>query len=811
MTRRNILCLILVICLGGLFMDSLSPATEKFKERKIELAPLGESDKFFVEPNRSSEFEFKVKTLAEKSEIKCQIQDYSGNPVGQKKVCIIENGKIKITGTFSPGYYEICFPDLDLKFGICALSAYKGIKDPFYAIEGLIGSRSNAYQNSITDVLVRYGIYANREWCHFQSIEPERGHYREATDQFYHLSGAKGMRSIFCINDFPDRFEPMSVDSRGKVFPTDLEGLPDDLRNIIQRRQNGIDAFHLFNEYDPKKIPSSVWMPGIKAAGWAVRDLPLNFVSAPFALGEPSEFPLKDNIDNHLLDFIDVFAFHSYRAPETMIDHIAAFREFMKNHPKAGLPLWITECGKPWHRGLPPELVKQVYGGPMGKLHPNQNEDALSALWITMKGIEAKAGGVQRYFPFTLPFFQENNNNFGMMDYHNTPLRSMTAYCHSIHELGGKSYIGDIKMAQKEAVRFRLFADSKKRTAVLYTGTLEKRMVDLGDLPILTGRTIDGKDLMPLKKNVYQIENGLAYFDLDSDFKVDSFLDRETKAMKLLRQAESYQPVKRVCSPVVYSYKIDKNTSFNNSQFYWESDIFTTRVYNFSEEKQIIAPRLLLPEEAKILKSPDQKQLTLLPGGKADLQWTVDLSAIKNGSFRVGIADSFFPFAGFTLPFLDKRKIITRTFDFTNPKRWKNNTSGKSTFEYDEKEKALKVTTEFKPGSDPFKHWVFPEFVLDQKKEKLDSALGISFEMKIVQDEGKTTGQRSPCVMLVPEDRKKHYIGLSFKEPSPQWSSYSAAFPQNDPLQYRAIRFGTCPAGYKVVFWLRNIQIQFTK
>lgn len=336
-------------------------------------------------------------------------------------------------------------------------------------------------------------------------------------------------------------------------------------------------------------------------------------------------------------------------------------------------------------------------------------------------------------------------------------------------------------------------------------------MVDLGDLPVLAGRSIDGKNLQSIEKNIYQIENGLAYFDLDSDSKINSLLNTETKAMKLLRLAESYQPVKRVCSPVVYSYKIDKNTSFNSSKFYWVGDVFTARVYNFSKEKQIIDPKIILPSGAKIIKSPSKDQRTLKPESKADLQWTVDISAIDNGLFRCGITDSHFPYAGFILPFLDTEKTVARTFDFMNPKRWKNNTSGKSNFEYDEKEKALKVSTEFQAGSDVFNHWVFPEYVLDTEKERLDSAIQITFEMKIIQDNGKTTVQRSPCVMLVPEDRKKHYIGLSFKEPASEWSRYTVSFKENDWQRYRSIRIGTCPAGFQVTFWLRNIQIQFSK
>lgn len=802
-----------VILIGWFVLpaDCFSAADQEFKEKKIELVPVKGGDRFFIDPDRSAVFMFKVKTLPEQSLISYEIHDYPGRLFGPKGVSSVQNGLIKLERSFPPGYYEICFPDLDQIFGICSLSAYDGVRDSFYAIEGLLGNRRITHREAMTDVLVRYGIFANREWCVLNNIEPEPGRYQEQTDQFYHYSGSKGMKSIFCINDFPKRFDPRTIDGRGRVYPADLTGLSDSLRNIILRRSDGIDAFHLFNEYDLKKIPSSVWLPGIKAAGWAMKDLPFLLASAPYALGSGSEFSLNESLENGLLDVIDVFTFHSYQAPEKMIDHIAFFRDKMKNRSKAGLPFWITESGKPWNRGLPAQFLKQTYGGPLGNLHPVQKEDALSALWITMKGIEAKAGGVQRYFPFTLPFFQENNNNFGMTDYYGTPLRSLTAYCRSVRELGGKRYAGDLNLKLNDAVRFRFFTDGKKRTAVLYTGTLETKTVDLGELPVLACRSIDGSVIKPVRNKVYPIENGLAYFDLAPNVSLDPFLQTETEAMKLLREADQYRPVKRICSPVVYSYKISEKTRYDTCRFYWDSDLFTVRAYNFSNEKLTIDPKLLLPAQAKIVKSPDKDLLTLNPKSKADLQWSVDLSDIVDGSFRVGLSDSNFPISGFSLLFLDQRKLICRSFDFMNPARWKSNTSGRSLFEYDEKEKALKVTTEFKPDSNGFEHWVFPEYALDSKTEKLDFALGLSFEMKIIQDGGKTNQQRSPCVMLVPGDRKKNYIALSCSPSASDWTACSVSFDQKNSEPFRAIRIGTCPAGYKVIFWLKNIKIQYTK
>jgi hypothetical protein len=91
-----------------------------------------------------------------------------------------------------------------------------------------------------------------------------------------------------------------------------------------------------------------------------------------------------------LLDLIDVFSFHTYDRASNMENIVEIYRNYVaddKGHEN--MPLWLTECGRPWKKGPGRPPVEQ---------------DLESVTDIVMKGIESKCCGIDRYFPFVLPF-----------------------------------------------------------------------------------------------------------------------------------------------------------------------------------------------------------------------------------------------------------------------------------------------------------------------------------------------------------------------------------------------------------------------
>ena len=132
-----------------------------------------------------------------------------------------------------------------------------------------------------------------------------------------------------------------------------------------------------------------------------------------------------------------------------------------------------------------------------------------------MKGVEARACGVARYFPFVYPFYQENTSNFGMTDRRGTPLRSFACYAQMIRVLAHKHFLGDLRQKPPEVSRARVFGDDRESVLILYT----KNKVTLDPAPsglhIKRIEGMDGRSLTPASSGAIPIPDGLSYVWLD--------------------------------------------------------------------------------------------------------------------------------------------------------------------------------------------------------------------------------------------------------------------------------------------------------
>jgi hypothetical protein len=765
---------------------------------------------FFAVPGQAQRIVLKSVSVPDGKELRYEVRDYTGQLTGQGGTARVEAKMVTIEETFPLGYYEICFPDWKLVFGVASVPPYAGTVDPYYAIEGLISSRR--HQEQLVELMVRGGIHFNREWCNYPALEPERGTIKTTRDAFYTMAGPLGLTSIFCFADFPEWYYE-GVGKVGRRPPIRrLLGLDESIQTLLARRGPGLLAFHVLNEYDSYKIPGEAYMPTIKVAGYAMRDSELPLVAAPFCRGvTPS---LKSSIENGLLDFVDVFAFHSYSDPKTMVSLIKGYREAMAKHAKGAMPIWVTESGKPWSRALDPAQIKTTHGGPLGALHPPPDQDMISAMWITMRTVEAKAAGIEKHFAFTLPFFQENNNNFGMLDYHYSPLRSLFAYMQNVRELAGKEYVGDWRAKPENVKILRVFGDvAGNRTAVVYTGEIEATSVSLSGVPYGSVRSIDGKELTVDGEGRATITGGLAYVTLAADRVKPDALDTETEAMALLKQAKSYRPSKRVNSSVVYQFNHWLYEKWDGQTYYDESNVFSLNVFNLGTEAATLSPRLVLPEGMTIAGAPSAADLAIGPRSERQLTWKLDKSASSVASYRVRLVDDNHPHGGVTVPFLNRSGLRTETFEFMDPKRWRQNSSGTSTFTFDEAEKAVKISTAFDFGygrqkNGGLNYWVFPEYVLDLPKESLQGVVAMSLELKLKQDNGLTK-VAAPLAMFVYQDvnEKGKYDSITYGTPTEEWQEFTIAIDPEKAPRYRMIRIGMCPTASHVDYWIRNVRL----
>lgn len=479
----------------------------------------------------------------------------------------------------------------------------------------------------------------------------------------------------------------------------------------------------------------------------------------------------------------------------------------MKGHPKENMPIWITESGKPWHRGIS-GVVKQVYGGTLDNLHPQVEEDMISALWITMKAVEAKACGVARYYPFVMQFFQENDNNFGMLDYYGTPLRSMHAYAFAANLLAGQEYRGDWKDNPPGLQPTRVFSDGRRAVAVFYVGKngIGERTVSLNGFPAGQGYAVDGTELKSGKDQL-TFRGGMAYWVFPAEKLEAAKLNVETESRRMLEAAKRYRPVKRRCTPVVYRYDFRRSGNRYTAAGYEmpEDGKLQFIVTNFSDEKVTTHPRLTVPDGA-VVTAPPPELLELPP--RSETAIAVGISALGQYHNFVRLGDADDPLSAAVVPLIDLARLKPETRDFLNPGRWHQNSSGKQTFHFNAEENALEVRTDFRNKRNPAdNNWSFPEFRF-RPEEKKGKLVAVSFDF-CYDDRGETGIPLFPLLMLTCSGDKE-YKSFPISSPGREWKHYWIPVRGTEEERpYDILRIGMGARGNDLLFAIRNIQLWF--
>ena len=639
----------------------------------------------------------------------------------------------------------------------------------------------------------------------FAGLHPRSGEYVRRNDPLYRIAGTKGIRSIFAFTDFPAWLEPVANQAGRNILPGKLIGLDRAMERMLESRKAGVEGFQILNEYDCSTFPAEANLPPLKAAAWAARGREIALVGAAFCQG--STLIERESIAGGMLDFIDVFCIHTYAEPERMLSYVQEYRHDMKGHPKENMPIWITESGKPWHRGIS-GVVKQAYGGTLDNLHPQVEEDMISALWITMKAVEAKACGVARYYPFVMQFFQENNSNFGMLDYYGTPLRSMHAYSFAANLLAGQEYRGDWKDNPPGLQPTRVFSDGRRAVAVFYAGKdgIGERTVSLNGFPAGQGYAVDGTELKSGKEQL-TFRGGMAYWVFPAEKLEAAKLNVETESKRMLEAAKRYQPVKRRCTPVVYRYDFRRSGSRYTAAGYEmpEDGKLQFIVTNFSDEKVTTHPRLTVPDGA-VVTAPPPELLELPP--RSETAIAVGISSLGRYCGGIRLGDAGDTLSSTTVTLLDSSQLKPETRDFLNPGRWHQNSSGKQTFHFNAEENALEVRTDFRNKRNPAdNNWSFPEFRF-RPEEKKGKLVAVSFDF-CYDDRGETGIPLFPLLMLT-YSGDKEYKSFPISSPGREWKHYWIPVRgTEDGKPYDILRIGMGSTENDLVFLFRNVRLWF--
>lgn len=574
-------------------------------------------EQFCITPDQPAQLQWRIEsgTLDKTSVV---IRDYAGNTIRSAVATRSDGGLLQLPVQLGPGFYDIEFPETEQRFGVMCHPAFAGRRDAFFAIDSAMAwlVRDDVTREGLVKVLARCGIPMSRERLNWGEINPAVDQWNWDTPRRYET-----LRNV-CRREGVEVLEMFHGTTRwaGQVgkYPEDLVGMARAWRQIARRFGQTWGAMEIWNEPDISfgdYLPADQYAPLVKTFAYAFHE---EKAAAPLVGGVFAHFNrqyLDNAARNGLLDHVPVISFHTYDRAPNMENLIARYRQWLSDHDHPSMPLWVTECGRPWRRG---------------PARPPADQDAESALDIVMKGVESKACGIARYFPFVYPYYEERESNFGMMGKAATPLRSMAAYVQLVTALSHKQYLGDLAYADKAIQRARVFAAGSETVAVIYTGKPDPNTKVRLDLPVVTLAGIDGRSLALTDDGLIPVPDGLAYVQLDRR-QLGERLETDTPAMQLLTQANQPASSPVTPSPIVIRYQLDAQVVAGKSEGYRlftetpGKTPFVFRLFNLSSEPQQRSLTLSFSQSVDFITAPVQR--TTIPAkGHVDLRWDVDLT-----------------------------------------------------------------------------------------------------------------------------------------------------------------------------------------
>ena len=498
----------------------------------------------FITPGEEGALRWRLISGETTDPVAYRVLDYAGKRVAEGRLRRVDETRWETTLRPDQGYFEIELPASGQRFGVVCLPAWNDEPDHFFAIDGALSwlVTDASSREMLIRAAHRIGIAMVRERLSWGAVNPDRERW-----DWQGTRGYDTIRNVYRKAQVP--ILEMAHDSPhwlglvGK-YPHDLVGAADSWTEVAGRWQAGWGGVEIWNEPDiffGGNLPADQYAAVAKAVSFAVSRAAVSVPLVGGVMALPNRDFLETCGQSGLLDRIDAFSFHTYDRAMDVERIVTGYRQWLRKYGHPAMPLWLTECGRPWLTG--PD-------------RPPIDQDQASALDITMKGVESNACGVDRYFAFVYPFFEENTQNFGMMDRRGTPLRSMAAYAQMIRILARKQYVGDLWSNVPALKRARVFSDGEQDVVVLYTGrpgASESLSIGKGALYI---EGIDGRRLMPRTDGSIPVPDGLSYVWLDRD-AVDARLIADTAASRLRPAAGASQAVRGAPSPIVLRFQLD--------------------------------------------------------------------------------------------------------------------------------------------------------------------------------------------------------------------------------------------------------------
>ncbi|HOF19376.1 MAG TPA: hypothetical protein PK082_10740, partial [Phycisphaerae bacterium] len=581
---------------------------------------------FFVTPDTPATLHWQAASVAPSGKIAWEIRDYAGAPVSRGEGAVAPDGRVEVPVRLPRGYYELRF-DCGETFGLVILPPHEGQADPFFAIDAALSwlELRPPMREALVDILRRSGIAMARErlnWGEAARLKPDQ--WRLGGPRAYdQMRRAYQQRGISVLDAFWGVTGWMGA-SRTSPYPQNLWALPKSFAAVPAELKDSWGALEVWNEPDLIQVPADQYASMAKAVVFSLREAGIR---TPVGGGVWANAGPREHQEvaaaNGLLDCADFIVFHHYDRAATLERSVRDYFSWLRSHGRAGMPLWLDECGWPWVMGPSRAPIAQ---------------DTDSAMEIAAKAVEARACGVARYFPFVYPFYEEGGiKNFAMMGREVTPLRSMAAYAQCIRVLDGTTYAGDLADCPG-AVLARVFAGKgEDRIVVLYSGRCDPRAAVR--LPF-TPERVEGADgrTLATTNGAVPIPDGLAYVYAAAD-QIAKLLQVDTPAAKLLAMSRKDAPPPTQPKALVLQFLFDKTPAKLSALRYLLDEKTASRlpihvrIHNLSAQAKKVSLTLQLPAGGKAFPA---ETVEVPAAGFADVQWAVDaISSLDPAEVRM--------------------------------------------------------------------------------------------------------------------------------------------------------------------------------
>jgi hypothetical protein len=555
------------------------------------------------------------------------LRDAVGRAESNGTVAADAAGAATIALTPAAGWHELVFAD-GSRLGLVALdpACGRGQADPFFAIDCAMAwlVKDDGRRDALARMTRNLGLAMGRERLSWNGIQPAAdrfdGDNPHRNDRLRAQWAAVGVPLLEVFHDAP----AWMGKSSGK-YPQDLAAAATAWRQLGTRWAT-TGAVEVWNEPDLTGFSGGGAIDHLvalhRAVQWGLhRGAPEVQVGGAVLTGGESRGFRARLWANGLSAASDFISFHHYGDPRAVEAYIATLRRELAAAGDGAVPLWITESGKPW---------------PLGTDRPSLADDATSALTIAVRAAEARACGIARHFAFVLPFYPENQNNFGLTGRDGTPLLALAAYSHLARRLAGLGYAGDL--AVPGALRARVFADGARAVAVVWLGGTDLARRWTPGFPLLAAYGIDGRRLPAAADGSLAVPDGAVVCELAP--AVLAGLVRDTPAAELTARARaadrralpSASPlvlqlvaVPDLVEPLLQGWKLAARS---------EGVPFTLRVWNLASTPARARLRLLAPAGG-ILRDGVERAVELPAQSSATVAWQVQAGDGGTGVWRV--------------------------------------------------------------------------------------------------------------------------------------------------------------------------------